>query len=124
MSTESSTFTPIGGGEYFSQEGELVAGKDRSLGELGKFCVSLSPKIKHTVTPVESKEKITEVCFRGMLETADTLLCEARLSTVFWCGAVIYFQYCYNRMLNYHSGPSAPYQMLTGKRARWNKICV
>ena len=30
------------GGEYLSQEGELIAGEGRSLGELDKYCVSLS----------------------------------------------------------------------------------
>ena len=112
------------GSEYFSQEGELIAGKDRSLGELDKFCASLSPMIKHTVTPVESKEKIAEVWFRDMFETADALLFEARLSPAFWCDAVSYSQYLWNRMPNCHTGPSTPYQMLTGKRARWDKIRV
>ena len=32
------------GSEYFSQDGKLIAVKCRSLGELDKFCVSLSPK--------------------------------------------------------------------------------
>ena len=27
-------------------------------------------------------------------------------------------------MPNYHTGPSTPYQMITGKRARWDKIRV
>ena len=112
------------GSEYFSQEGELIAGKDRSLGELDKFCASLPPMIKHTVTPVESKEKIAEVWFRDMFETADALLFEARLSPAFWCDAVSYSQYLWNRMPNNHTGPSTPYQMLTGKRARWDKIRV
>ena len=80
--------------------------------------------IKHTVTPVESKEKIAEVWFRDMFETADALLFEARLSPAFWCDAVSYSQYLWNRMPNNHTGPSTPYQMLTGKRARWDKIRV
>ena len=59
------------GSEYFSQEGELMADKDRSLGQLDVFCASQSPIIRHTVTPVGSKEKIAEVWFRDMFETAD-----------------------------------------------------
>ena len=81
------------GSEYFSEKNELVAGKDRSLGELDKFCARLSPKIKHVVTPVESKEKIAEVWFRDMFETADTLLSEARLSSGFWCDDLSYSRY-------------------------------
>ena len=27
-------------------------------------------------------------------------------------------------MPNYHTGPSTPYQILTGKRARWDKIRI
>ena len=61
------------GSEYFSQEGELIAGKDRFLGELDKFCELLTPKIKHIVTPVESKEKIAEVWFRDMFENSRCL---------------------------------------------------
>jgi hypothetical protein len=110
------------GSEYFSQEGELMADKDRSLGQLDVFCASQSPIIRHTVTPVGSKEKIAEVWFRDMFETADALLFEARLSPAFWCDAVSYSQHCYNRMPNGHTGPSTPYQMLTGKRARWDKL--
>ena len=44
------------GGGYFSQEGELMADKDRSLGQLGTFCAFQSPIIRHTATPVGSKE--------------------------------------------------------------------
>jgi hypothetical protein len=99
-----------------------MADKDRSLGQLDVFCASQSPIIRHTVTPVGSKEKIAEVWFRDMFETADALLFEARLSPAFWCDAVSYSQHCYNRMPNGHTGPSTPYQMLTGKRARWDKL--
>jgi len=56
------------GSEYFSQEGELMADKDRSLGQLDVFCASQSPIIRHTVTPVGSKEKIAEIWFRDMFE--------------------------------------------------------
>ena len=112
------------GSEYFSQEGELMADKDRSLGELDRFCAAQTPKILHTVTPVGSKEKIAEVWFRDMFESADALLFEARLSPAFWCNAVSYSQHCYNRVPNSHTGPSTPYQMLTGKRARWDKLRV
>ena len=59
-----------------------------------------------------------------MFETAGTLLFEARLSPKYWCGAVSYSHYCYSRIPNCHTGPSTPYQMLTGKRARWDKIRV
>ena len=110
------------GSEYFSQEGELMADRDRSLGQLDAFCAAQSPIIRHTVTPVGSKEKIAEVWFRDMFETADALLFEARLSPAFWCDAVSYSQHCYNRMPNRHTGPSTPHQMLTGARARWDKL--
>ena len=99
-----------------------MADKDRSLGQLDVFCASQSPVIRHTVTPVGSKEKIAEVWFRDMFETADALLFEARLSPAFWCDAVSYSQHCYNRMPNSHTGPSTPHQMLTGVRARWDKL--
>ena len=79
-------------------------------------------KIKHTDTRVESKEKIVEVWFRDMCATAGTLLFVARLSPAFWCGAVSYSQYCYNRMPNYQTGLSTPYQIHMGKRACWGKI--
>ena len=59
-----------------------------------------------------------------MFEAADTLLFEARLSPELRCGAVSYSQCFYNCMPNYHTGSSTPYQMLTGKRARWDKIRV
>ena len=110
------------GSEYFSQEGELMADKDRSLGQLDVFCASQSPVIRHTVTPVGSKEKIAEIWFRDMFEAADALLFEARLSPAFWCDAVSYAQHCYNRIPNLHTGPSTPHQMLTGVRARWDKL--
>ena len=69
-------------------------------------------------TPVESKEKIAEVWFREMFETADALLFKAHLSPAFWCDAVSYSQYLFIRMPNHHTGLSTPYQMLTGKKAR------
>ena len=56
------------GGEYFSQQGELTAGKKRSSRELDNFCARLSPKIKHLLIPVESKEEIAEVCFGKCLK--------------------------------------------------------
>ena len=71
------------GSEYLSQEGNLMADRDRSLGQLDAFCASQSPIIRHTATPVGSKEKIAEVRFRDMFETADALLFEAQLSPAF-----------------------------------------
>jgi len=112
------------GSEYFSQEGELLANRDRSLSALDEFCASLSPVIKHTVTPVEAKEKIAEVWFKDHFDAADAMLFDARLSPAFWADAITYSQYVYNRMPNSHTGPSTPYQMLTGSRARWDKIRV
>jgi hypothetical protein len=112
------------GSEYFSQEGELLADRDRSLSALDEFCASLSPMIKHTVTPVEAKEKIAEAWFKDHFDTADAMLFDARLSPAFWADAIMYSQYLYNRMPNSHTGPSTPYQMLTGDRARWDKIRV
>ena len=112
------------GSEYFSQEGELLADRDRSLSALDQYCAAQSPKIKHTVTPVEAKEKIAEAWFKDHFDAADAMLFEARLSPAFWADAVLYSQFLYNRMPNLHTGPSTPFQMLTGDRARWDKIRV
>ena len=89
-------------------------------GELDRFCAAQSPKTLHTVTPVESKGKLAENWFGNIFESADALLFEARLSAAFWCDAVSYSQHCYNRVPNSHTGPSTPFQILTGKRARWD----
>lgn len=59
-----------------------------------------------------------------MFESADALLFEARLSPALWCDAVSYSQHCYNIVPSSHTGPSTPFQMLTGKRARWDKLRV
>ena len=112
------------GSEYFSQEGELLADRDRALSALDQYCASQSPIIKHKVTPVEAKEKIAEAWFKDHFDAADAMLFEARLSPAFWADAVLYSQYLYNRMPNLHTGTSTPFEMLTGKRARWDKIRV
>ena len=112
------------GSEYFSQEGELLADRDRSLSALDKYCAAQSPNIKHQVTPVGAKEKIAEAWFKDHFDAADAMLFEARLSPAFWADAVLYSQYLYNRMPNLHTGTSTPHQMLTGQRARWDKIRV
>mmetsp|Transcript_37940 Transcript_37940/g.76675 ORF Transcript_37940/g.76675 Transcript_37940/m.76675 type:complete len:1384 (-) Transcript_37940:372-4523(-) len=86
------------GSEYFSQEGHLIPGRDRSLSELDAFCASQTPKIKHIVTPVECKEKIAETWFRDHFYNA--------------------------RTPNEKSGISTPWTMLTGQRTRWDKLRV
>ena len=112
------------GSEYFSQEGHLLAGRDRTLSALDQYCAAQQPTIKHTVTPVAAKEKIAESWFRDHFEAADALLWEARLSPAFWADAILYSQHIANRVPNCHTGPSTPHQMLTGERSRWDKIRV
>jgi hypothetical protein len=68
------------GSEFFSQEGELIADRDRSLSALDEFCSMQSPMIKHIVTPVAAKEKIAEGWFKDHFDAADAMLFEARLS--------------------------------------------
>ena len=46
---------------YFRQEGELMADKDRPLGQLDVLCASQSPVIRNTATPVGSKENIIAI---------------------------------------------------------------
>jgi hypothetical protein len=94
------------------------------LSELDKYCASHSPKIKHIVTPVECKEKIAETWFRDHFRNADVMLWDARLSPAFWCDAVAYSSYLYNRTPNEKSGISTPWTMLTGQRTRWDKLRV
>lgn len=112
------------GSEYFSQEGHLLADRDRTLSSLDQYCAAQQPIIKHTVTPVAAKEKIAESWFRDHFEAADALLWEARLSPAFWADAIMYSQHIANRVPNCHTGPSTPHQMLTGERSRWDKIRV
>ena len=79
----------------------------------------------HNVTAVESKEKLAEVWFREHFRAADAMLWEARLSPAFWVDAVSPSQYLANRTPNGHTGGViTPHQMLTGERARWDKLRV
>jgi hypothetical protein len=113
------------GSEYFSQEGEILANhEDRALSTLDQFCRAQSPMIKHQLTPVGAKEKIAEAWFKDHFATADAMLWEARLSPAFWSDAILYSQFVYNLMPNSHTGTSTPWQMLTGRRARWDKLRV
>ena len=98
--------------------------EDRALATLDQFCQAQSPVIKHQLTLVGAKEKIAEVWFKEHFAAADAMLWEARLSPAFWCDAILYSQFLYNLMPNDHTGPRTPWEMLTGRRARWDKIRV
>lgn len=113
------------GSEYFSQEGEIKANHgDRALAILDQFCQAQRPVIKHQLTPVGAKEKIAEVWFKEHFATADAMLWDARLSPAFWADAILFSQFLYNLMPNDHTGPRTPWEMLTGRRARWDKLRV
>jgi hypothetical protein len=107
------------GSEYFAN-----SSKDDTLAALDRYCASCTPIILHTVTPVESHEFVAESWFHDHFRAAEVMLWEARLSPAFWADAVLYSQYVYNRMPNSKTGPSTPWEMLTGTRARWDKLRV
>ena len=110
------------GSEYFSQEGELIASRDRTISEFDYFC--FTQNIRHTVTPIGLKEKIAETWFRDTFLAVDALLWDARLSPAFWCDACAYVSYVTNRTPSSKTGPSTPWTMLTGERTRWDKLRV
>jgi hypothetical protein len=112
------------GSEFFSQEGETHQDRDRRQHSFDDFCSKHEPKVLHTVTPVGSKEKLAELWFRDHFEAANVMLWEARLSPAFWPDAVAYSNFIANRMPNAHIGPSTPWTLLTGERARWDKLKV
>ena len=110
------------GSEYFSQEGALIASRDRTLSAFGTFCAQNN--MRHTVTPIGLKEKIAEAHFRDTFLAAECMLWEARLSPAFWCDAVAYASYLDNRTPNSKTGTSTPWSMLTGERTRWDKLRI
>ncbi len=112
------------GSEFFAQEGDTHQDRDRRQHEFDYVCSSHVPKVLHTVTPVGSKEKLAELWFRDHFDAANVMLWEARLSPAFWPDAVAYSNYVFNRMPNNHIGPTTPWTLLTGERARWDKIKV
>jgi hypothetical protein len=112
------------GSEFFAQEGETHQDRDRRQHAFDEVCSSHVSKVLHSVTPVGSKEKLAEIWFRDHFEAANVMLWEARLSPAFWPDAVAYSNYVFNRMPNDHVGPSTPWTLLTGERARWDKIKV
>ena len=114
------------GSEYFSQEGPILARLrgDRALSALDQFCQAQSPVIKHHLTPVGAKEKIAEAWFLDHFSAADAILWEGRLSPAFWSDAIMYSQFLYNHIPNSHTGSATPWQLLTGRRSRWDKIRV
>lgn len=112
------------GSEYYAQEGATRDDRDRALAVLDRFLAQPDINIRHVVTPVEMKERLAEVWFRDHFLAADAMLWEARLSPVFWCDAIAYSQYLFNRTPNAHIGPTTPWSMLSGERARWDRFRV
>ena len=113
------------GSEYFSQEGDTQQDRDRRQAEFTKVCDTFTPKVHHVVTAVEQKEKLAEVFFRDHFEAADSMLWNARLSPVFWADAISYSVYIHNRTpIRRGSGPSTPLEIVTGDKARWDKLKV
>ena len=110
------------GSEYFSQEGELIASRDRTISDFDYYC--FTQNIRHTVTPIGLKEKIAENWFRDTFLAVDALLWDARLSPAFWCDACAYVSYVHNRTPGSKTGPSTAWSMLTGERSRWDKLRV
>jgi hypothetical protein len=99
-----------------------MADQDCSLSELDGFCKDAG--IRYTATPVEMKKRLAEVWFREHFKAADTMLWEARLSPCFWADAIAYSNYLAIRTPNSHVGPTTPWTMVTGERARWDKFRV
>ena len=113
------------GSEFFSQEGDTLADRDRRIHQFGSICAAQSPAIKHFLRPVELKENLAENWFREHFRAANSMLWEARLSPVFWADAVKYSQFLFNRTPNDHVGMhTSPYEIVTGQKPRWDKFKV
>jgi len=113
------------GSEFFAQEGDTLADRDRRIHEFGSVCAAQTPVVKHVLRPVEMKENLAENWFREHFRAANSMLWEARLSPVFWADAVKYSQFLFNRAPNDHVGEhTTPYEVVTGQKPRWDKFKV
>ena len=71
------------GSEFFAQEGDSLADRDRRQHLFDAVCAAQSPPVKHVLRPVEMKEALAENWFREHFRAANSMLWEARLSPVF-----------------------------------------
>ena len=113
------------GSEFFAQEGDSLADRDRRQHLFDAVCAAQSPPVKHVLRPVEMKEALAENWFREHFRAANSMLWEARLSPVFWADAVQYSQYLFNRSPNSHVGDhTSPFEIVTGQKPRWDRFKV
>jgi len=113
------------GSEFFAQEGDSLADRDRRLHQFGAICTAQSPPVKHVLRPVELKEALAENWFREHFRAANSMLWEARLSPIFWADAVQYSQFLFNRSPNSHVGDhTTPFEVVTRHKPRWDKFKV
>ena len=113
------------GSEFFAQEGDSLADRDRRQHLFDAVCAAQSPPVKHVLRPVEMKEALAENWFREHFRAANSMLWEARLSPIFWADAVQYSQFLFNRSPNSHVGDHiTPFEIVTGQKPRWDRFKV
>ena len=111
------------GSEFFEQEGSSQYNAGRHLHAYSKHCADNG--IRHTVMPVEMKEKLAEVFFRDHFRAVDCMLWEARLSPAFWADALMYSVHLFNNTPHAHlDGYFSPLGFITGTRPRWDRFRV
>jgi len=64
--------------------------------------------------PIEMKEKLAELWFKGHFRAASAMLWEGRFSPAFWADALAYSQFLFNRAPNDHIG-SLVHQLPRGR---------
>ena len=113
------------GSEFFAyQDGELSEGisqydKETCLGEFTSACANMG--IHHSVTPVESHERLAENHFSWASKNVDVMLYAARLSPVFWADCYQYACYLHNRTPCLTTGVT-PWTRVSGEPTDWSAI--
>ena len=113
------------GSEFFAfQDGELSEDvsqydKETCLGEFTAACATTG--IHHSVTPVESHERLAENHFSWASKNIDVMLYAARLSPVFWADCYQYACYLHNRTPCLTTGVT-PWTRISGEPTDWSSI--
>ena len=113
------------GGEYFGLNGDYVQKDvDKTFTEFERVaeehgvCVEAAPRDGQTGNGQ------VERYHRTIFEMASTFLRRSRISPLFWVEAYKYAEFLYNRMTTARTGDFTPYELVLGKRPRFDRVKV
>ena len=113
------------GSEFFGQDGEYVQrDSDKTFTAFERVAEEHDVVVEASPRDGSTGNGLVERYHRIIFEMASSFLRRSRMSPLFWVEAYKYAEFLYNRMTTASTGEFTPYELVYGKRPRFDRVKV